>query len=286
MFGISRLGVCKRYAWGEVSGLRVGWLRAAVNTTFVVYRVGNTWIDCGPCNQWDKVCAFAEERPPSVVLLTHHHEDHSGNAYGLKTRFGARILAPKKSIGLLRDGFPVQPYRRLVWGRPHPVQAETLADKIEDDGGHTWQVVPAPGHCQDMVCILQPQRGWLFSADLYVASKIRYARLEDRLSLEIASLRRVLELDFDTMFCAHRGMIERPHRALASKLDYLLALREQVYELWCRGFGLKEIRGLVLGREDVASYLSGFHFCKAHLILACIKSALADKGNALNSRNS
>jgi glyoxylase-like metal-dependent hydrolase (beta-lactamase superfamily II) len=254
----------------------VGLFNFGVNTSFVVYRIGRTWIDAGPPNQWSKVREFAEERPPSLVLLTHHHEDHSGNAGFLKERFGCRVLAPEIGRALLRDGFTIQFYRRASWGVPPRVETEPLPALLEDESGLRWQVIPTPGHADDMVCFYEASRGWLFSADLYVASRVRYGRPEDRISLEIASLRRVLTLPFESLFCSHRGPVQNGREGLARKLDYLLSLREQTHELWKAGVSLEEIQRRLLGPEDGMGWVSGFHFCKANLITACLQSALSE----------
>ncbi len=258
----------------------MGLFHLGVNTSFVVYRIGETLIDTGPPNQWKKVHRFAQETPPSLVLLTHHHEDHSGNAQRLKTSFGSKVFAPELSRQLLSEGFPIQLYRRFFWGVPPKVEAEPLTPVIEDGAGYVWEVVPTPGHADDMVCFYEPRRAWLFSADLYVASKVRYARPEDRISLEIASLRRVLKLPIEKLFCSHRGPVDNGHQALAKKLAYLEELRAQVFELWNRGLPNVEIQRQLIGPEDGASWLSGQHFCKANLITACLQSAVTERAVA------
>lgn len=263
--------VQRRVDWGPVEGLQVGRFNFGVNTLFTIYRVGSTLIDAGPPNRWSQVRNFAGQRRLDTVLLTHHHEDHSGNAALLQRYFQAQILAPELSIPLLRDGFPIQFYRRQVWGVPQRLEVEALPSSWEDPGGYHWQVISTPGHADDMVCLYEPHHGWLFSADLYVASRVRYGRREDRLDLEIQSLEKCSKLDFGQLFCSHRGPIANGPQALRSKLDYLVSLRQQVRQLHAGGLPLRQIQKRLLGREDFVSYLSGFHFCKAHLIRACLR---------------
>ena len=107
-----------------------------------------------------------------------------------------------------------------------------------------------------------------------MASRVRYARKEDRLSLEIESLRRVLRLPFETLFCSHRGPVARGRQALQAKLDYLVGLRQQARDLFQQGRSPGQIQRQLLGREDHVGYLTGFHFCKSHLIRACLAEDL------------
>lgn len=266
-------GSHQRLDWGPVEGLRVGRFSFGVNTTFVVYRIGSTLIDAGPPNQARRVLAFARERRLDYLLLTHHHEDHSGNAAPLQKLWPeAAVLAPAASLPLLEGGFPIHFYRRQVWGVPQRLRAQPLPEQLDDLSGNRWQVIPTPGHADDMVAFFEPERGWLFAADLYVATRVRYARPEDRLHLEIESLRKTSQLDFETLFCSHRGPIARGPEALKNKLDYLLSLRQEVCELHQRGWSRKRILRQTLGREDHVSWLSGFHFCKSNLVEACLRS--------------
>jgi len=256
--------------YGKVQGLRVGRFNFGVNTSFVVYRVGSTWIDAGPPNRWRQIREFAMERPVENLLLTHHHEDHSGNARDLQQLTGCQLLAPALSLPLLRTGFPIQFYRRQVWGVPPRCQAQALPEVFEDPQGYRWQVIPTPGHADDMVCLFEASNAWLFSADLYVASRIRYGRKEDCIRQELESIRKVLDLPFEHLFCAHRGKVENGRQALQSKYDYLTDLRQRVIDLHHKGYSLRRIQRQLLGFEDHVSLLSGFHFCKSHLIRACL----------------
>lgn len=274
-----RWGFFKREdRWG-VEALRVGLFNFGVNTSFVVYRVGSTWIDAGPPNQWSKAREFASERPPRTLLLTHHHEDHSGNAAHLQREFGTRVLAPEIGREWLRSGFPIQFYRRASWGVPPKVETETLPAVWEGDSGHLWQAIPVPGHSDDMVAFFEPHRGWLFSADLYVASRVRYGRPEDRIALEIASIRRILALPFQHLFCAHRGPVDHGREALQRKLEYLEGLCQDVLRLWQEGRSLQAIQMALLGPEDGMGWVTGFHFCKSNLIAACLQAALTQSAS-------
>ena len=74
------MAIEQRISFADVEGLRAGRFNFAVNTAATCYRLGSTLIDSGCANRWRQVRTFIEEQPLQQVLLSHHHEDHSGNA--------------------------------------------------------------------------------------------------------------------------------------------------------------------------------------------------------------
>ncbi len=265
------MGVAKRIQHSGVEGVRVGRFGGAINTTCLVYRIGDALIDTGPPNQWGAVRRFVEETAPRQVILTHHHEDHSGNAPALRRIQRLPVYAPELSIPLLAGGFKVHLYRRLVWGRPALINVDPVAPVVEVGGGMTLRRIAAPGHSPDMTCYLVPERGWLFSGDLFVAALPRYLRSDEDFPQQLKSIRSILQYDFDTVFCAHRGVVANGHLAFKRKLEYLESLRLRARRLHQEGKEVREITRLLLGKEDLLSWFSGGHFRKSNLIKACLE---------------
>jgi glyoxylase-like metal-dependent hydrolase (beta-lactamase superfamily II) len=262
----------ERLRHAEVEGLRVGRFPLRYNTTCILYRLGSTVIDTGPPNQWRRVRAFLAERAVRQVVVTHYHEDHGGNLAPIRRAFAAPVYAPRLGLAELASGFQQRPYQRLFWGRPEPVEARELPQEVPLDGGGALEAIPAAGHSADMTCLLERNRGWLFTGDLYIAARTRLLRQDEDLGAEIASLRRVLDLDFDTLFCAHRGVLGSGKAALRRKLDFLESLCQQVADLRRQGRSREEITRQLLGREGLMTLLTGYHFSKRNLIDACLQA--------------
>ena len=93
--------------------------------------------------------------------------------------------------------------------------------------------IATPGHSFDHHVFHIPERGWLFSGDLYLTSRPELSTESQNAVLEIQSLRHVLEtLAFDTVFCAHRGPLEKDGRArICARLDHLEFIQDQVERL-------------------------------------------------------
>ncbi len=248
----------------------MGRFGGGISTACIVYRLGTTVIDTGPPNQWAKVRRFLAERQVGRVLLTHHHEDHSGNGGRVAREWNARVAIPAAGIEPMRDGFRLRPYQRLVWGKPVRFTPEAVPEVVELDGGLALRAVPTPGHSPDSTSYLEPDRGWLFCGDLYIASKPRFLRADEDVDETIASLRHVLRLDFATLFCAHRGVLTDGKAAIGAKLDYLVSLRDRVRALHDEGRSVNEITRLLLGRERPMSFFTLFHFSKRNLVRACL----------------
>lgn len=265
-------GLPRRFEHEGVEGLRAGRFDLGINSSCIVYRVGSTLVDTGPPNQWRTVRRFVEERSLTRVLVTHHHEDHGGNAGRLQRTSSAPVYAPERALEPMRRGFRLRPYQRIIWGRPARAEPRASPGEIPLDGGLRLLAVPTPGHSPDMTCYLEPERGWLFGGDLYIASRPRFMRADEDVDEQIESLRRVLRLEFDTLFCAHRGVVADGRQAIGAKLDYLVSLRDEVRGLRREGRSIAEIRGTLLGRETFLSLVTFYHFSKTNLVRGCLRS--------------
>ena len=264
----------KRYQHDIVTGARVGRFDLGINTNFIVYRIDDTVIDCGPPNQWQYVKTFLGDKPIRQLLLTHHHEDHSGNANSIAASFNLTPLAPALSYEKLKQGYKIPPIQKLIWGNPVPVETVSLPDDLRLCDGSKVIPVHTPGHAKDLTCYFIPDKKWLFSGDLYISRSLKYLRADEDLSQLIDSIRKVLELDFEILFCPHRGIVEEGKQAMMDKLDNLLRLCEESQALKGQGMSEKQIVKKVLGKEDGISYLSAFNISKINLIREALKVSL------------
>lgn len=249
-----------------IEGVRVGRFDWGINTAAFVYRIGGTLVDAGPPNQWRPVRDWLDADPPERLLLTHHHEDHAGNAARIADRYGLVPQAPAASLERLADGYPMPPIQRVVWGRSPRVAAEPLPGRVPLADGTALEVVPAPGHSDDMVCLLWPDRGVLFAADLFLSRRLTHLRFDEDLGTLMATIERVAALEFDALLCAHRGVVEDAPAALRDKLASLTDLCGRSAALRAEGVGLAEATRRLLGREDAVSWVSAFGISKRNLV--------------------
>jgi glyoxylase-like metal-dependent hydrolase (beta-lactamase superfamily II) len=162
-------------------------------------------------------------------------------------------------------------YQRVLFGRPEPCHAFPLPPEIGLEDGGRLSPVHTPGHAADLVCYLQPERGWLFTGDLYIGTRPRYLREGESLALMLRSLRTVLGYEFSTVFCGHRGVVHKGYEAIREKLAYLEHFRAESRRLAGLGWSVGCITKKLLGREDLTSFATGFNFTKENLIRACLE---------------
>ncbi|RME88065.1 MAG: MBL fold metallo-hydrolase [Planctomycetota bacterium] len=206
------------------------------------------------------------------ILLTHHHEDHSGNMAFLQSH-GFSVYAPQATWEILKGDFPLPFYRHLAWGKPGRVRKTgyVLGDELEINH-YKCQVIPTPGHSQDHVSFYFPQEGWLFSGDIYIHHRIKMFMKDEDFYLSKKSIERLLELDFDPLFCQHNPRPVRGKEALKKKLEWFQELEEKVETLAQKGWNPKRIALHLFDCKAYGmKYLTGGETSSENLVRAILK---------------
>lgn len=234
-----------------------------------VFRAGPWLIDAGFRNARRQLLTWSGLDEARGCLLTHHDEDHTGNAAALADR-GLEVLAPPLVIGRLKSAAPLPLYRRLVWGSGEVGAVSPLGGDADAEG---WRLVPihTPGHCDDHFVFHAPQRRLLFSADLFIARRVPVARRRENLAQLIASLRAVRDLKPHVLFCAHRGRVEHPAEVLEEKIDWLEEIIARAQELKENGMDVKAIARRLLGPKELVDWFSGGQYSRRNLIEAALR---------------
>jgi glyoxylase-like metal-dependent hydrolase (beta-lactamase superfamily II) len=158
----------------------------------------------------------------------------------------------------------------LIWGSPLKAQTQTLPESLLINEGFDAQAeviaIPTPGHAKDLTCLFFPVQKYLFSGDMYISKSLKYLRADENLSQLIQSLRTLIKLDFEILFCPHRGIVENGKQALEEKLTNLLTLCDDAQQLMQQGLTEEQIVIKLLGPEDGLAKLSKFNISKGNLI--------------------
>lgn len=204
------------------------------------YLVGDVLIDSGIRHVREPLIHSLESSKPSQVLITHYHEDHSGNAGIIKDRFGSIVYGHPETADIVRTSFKIKPYQHLVWGKSNPIDMVPYPPLIQSNT-HTFKPIHTPGHSHDHTVYLEESKGWLFSGDLFLGEKIKFFRADECMEDQIHSLRHILTYEFSDLFCAHRPTMGTGKQVIAAKLDFLLTFYGTVKDLYDQGLKTGEI---------------------------------------------
>ena len=226
-----------------ISGWKLGWsLAGPPLMTVFIFECGGTLFDSGLSHMGPEVTALAQKRGVEQVLLTHHHEDHSGNGARLNRELGIPVRGHELTARAMARPFSILPYQSYVWGKSTPME---IAPLPSSDWEHPvlgkMHAVHTPGHAPDHTVFHFPDTGVLVSGDLFLAERIKYFRTDEDVNGQVESLKRVMELDFDTLLCSHYPRNRDGKAALARKLDFLTSFRDRVLDAHGRGLTEKEI---------------------------------------------
>lgn len=265
------MAIIKIINHGDVDGVRFGKYNLADNSTVIIYKLGDTIIDSGPPNQWKEIKKYLLKTDFKKVVLTHHHEDHSGNSARISGFFNIPVYIHESGIQPVKKGFPIKLYQKIFWGKPKKFTPEKLPEEITTGDSHMLKPIYTPGHSFDHVCFLEPEKKWLFTGDLFLAKRPKLFRADEDLQGEIESLKVILKYDFTTIFCAHKGIVKDGYNQIQAKLEYFTELVGQVKEMHSKGISVKAITHKLFGKKDSVGMISFKHICNENIVTECLK---------------
>ncbi len=258
---------------GEVQGFNfgVGLLAPPVMTAWCYY-IDGLLIDTGISLLRRKAVEMISEYNPEQIALTHHHEDHSGNASAISKKFNIPVYGHSYARQKLSVPNPIKPYQHLLWGKSQPVKVTLFPDLIETEN-HTFTPVHTPGHSKDHTVFIEKNNGWAFTGDLFLGTRIKYFRVDEVLSEQIESLKKLLLFDFDCLYCAHNPQLTDGKNQIQAKLDFLENLCGTVHELYRKGHSEKEIIHIMdTGSDSFIKLVTFKNASHAHMVRSALMS--------------
>lgn len=233
------------------------------------YLADGLLIDTGPGRLARQFKDFFQDKEIARVVLTHHHEDHSGNAAWLADR-GRPVYIHGKALSVCRSPVRLPLYRRIFWGGRRSFSPLPLPAALEGKN-FPWQVIETPGHTPDHVALYCPDLGAVFSGDLFVSPKTKVLLKGESIPAIMRSLRSLYEKDFAVLFCAHAGPLENGRSLIKMKIDFLENLAGEVLNLHQKGLTVREIDRRIFPERQPIALLSGREWSSEHIISSIIR---------------
>ena len=247
-----------------IDGVPIYWVSA--------YLVDGLLIDTGCDYTAKELASYLEGKRLDIVVNTHFHEDHIGCNYLIKDSFNVDIYAHSESIPLIGKKAFLYPYQETVWGYPVPTEVKPIPELIRTEH-FTFEVVETPGHSVGHVALLEREKGWCFSGDIFSRETLKFIRPEEDMDQTIQSMKRLL--DFKTerlvLFTSVGKIIEDGRAALEGCIAYLENLSMKAKHLKDRGYTVKEIiQDIFVGEHNFAQLTNG-QYTTENLVRSVLK---------------
>lgn len=233
--------------------------------------IDNLLIDSGPSHLAEEVIAALRSLPLEKVVITHQHEDHTGNCALIKKHFGINIYAHPDTNQIMKDPPPIQIYRRIMWGNQPPVEAKPLENTVTTEH-YQFHVLHTPGHSADHVSFFEPVNKWLFCGDLYLGETLNGFMSGENIASHLTSLQNMIALKPEILFCGLKGRLDNAQERLQRKYDIWWDLGCKVCELNEAGMKRKEILAKAFGGEALFYFLSQSNWGRGFMLDSIIEN--------------
>lgn len=263
----------RNFQQGSIEGVNFGKGTVSLQgVTLSVYSfsIDGILIDTGSKSLEKQFMPFFNQQDIEKIIITHHHEDHTGCASILQNKMKVPIFMNERKIEECRKKASYPLYRKIFWGSRAAFNATPLEDTFQSRHAK-WDCIETPGHAEDHVALLNRETGQLFTGDLYVQTKTKVILRNESIPTIIHSLKKVLTYDFNSVFCCHAGFIQDGRNALERKLQYLLELQGNVLQMYNEGLPPKQIKKRLFPKKFPIVFFSGGEWDSIHIINSIIR---------------
>lgn len=224
---------------------------------------------------------FVERLKPETIdriVLTHHHEDHSGNVEAIKKAKRINAYASPLCCEYMLSPKRVEPARWMTWGQHTKANLIPFENSIINTEQYKFEIIHTPGHAADQISLYEANKGWLFSGDIYINDYIKIYMRDEVMLDQIQSLEKLIALDFDVLLCNHQPTFSNGKDKLISKLQFLNTYYGNVKAEYKQGKNLKEImEAMNLKDNRFQKVLTFGQLSQKNMVLSALKTIKEDR---------
>jgi len=226
-------------------------------------------IDTGFAHVSAEVLEAVKKLPVKKILITHQHEDHTGNCELLQRKLHVPVYAHPETIKVLKNPPNIEVYRKLIWGNPPP--AEPLpVEKQYKMNRYIIESIYAPGHSIDHTCYFEPQNRYLFCGDLYLGENLTGFMIGENIAAHFKSLEYMISLKPTVLFCGLKGRLDDAENRLRRKYAAWWDIGCRVKKLHDAKASPKQILKEIFGGEIYFYYFSQNNWGRRYMINSII----------------
>lgn len=252
---------------GDVFGVNCTIKTPSIAMSVHSFVVDGVVIDTGSKTLRREFDPFFQESDFDQIVLTHFHEDHTGNAARLREQYDVPIYIHQMSAHLTEEKQRIPLYRKLVWGDVETFSSKPLTRTFQSRQDR-WRVIDTPGHTKDHASFLNESKGILFTGDLFIAPKVKVVLIDENIIDTLHSLKKIMTLDFEDIYCQHAGHLKNPHKMIHLKIDYLEELEGTILTLQKEGKDIYEITAELFPNNYPIIAASNTEWSPIHIVRA------------------
>ncbi len=251
----------------EVQGIKFPVNPIVKYMSVYIYYIDGLLIDTGPRLGKRKLAKIYKDWDINQVAITHYHSDHTGMVKWLERHKKLDIFCSEETIHIVNHRWELSTFEKLFSTR---FNGRVYEDMLRTPN-FSFIPIKTPGHTDDHTALYEPNKGWLFTGDLYVSPFPKVCLKEESISDYISSLDQLTKLDVSTIFCAHEGIISNGKKMLKKKHMYLEKMRNEVVRLHGLGFDDRAIVKKLLPDKVKLEVLTFGSFSRLHFVRSCYR---------------